>query len=46
MIASPDGADMVKKTLRSGRGDASSLGRRLAAELLSTGGDKILEDAS
>jgi hydroxymethylbilane synthase len=46
MIASPDGAAMVKNTLRSGRKEASSLGRRLAAELLGTGGEKILRGAS
>jgi hydroxymethylbilane synthase len=46
MIASPDGRDMVKKTLRSGRREASSLGRRLAVELLSNGGDMILKDGA
>jgi hydroxymethylbilane synthase len=46
MIASPDGRDMLKKTLRSGRKAASSLGRRLADELLNSGGGKLLEGAS
>jgi hydroxymethylbilane synthase len=46
VIASPDGKDFVKRSLRSPQAEASSLGRRLATELLEMGGKEILEDGT
>ena len=46
LIASPDGKDFVKRSLRSTRAEASSLGRRLATELLDMGGKGILEEGA
>ncbi len=46
MIASTDGREIVKESLRSTPSEASSLGRLLATELLEAGGERILRTAS
>jgi hydroxymethylbilane synthase len=47
VIATSDGREVVKKTLRSGSKETpSSLGTRLASALLRSGGDMILKEAA
>lgn len=42
MIASPDGSEVLKRTLTSPSGEAESLGRKLGEEMLQLGGEEIL----
>jgi hydroxymethylbilane synthase len=42
VIASPDGRELVRRTLTSPSGEAEELGRRLGEEMLSLGGERIL----
>jgi hydroxymethylbilane synthase len=42
MISSPDGSELLKRTLTSPSRDAESLGRKLGEEMLHLGGEKIL----
>ncbi len=42
MIASPDGNELIRRTLSSASGDAGALGRKLGEEMLQHGGEKIL----
>jgi hydroxymethylbilane synthase len=42
MLASPDGADLVRVTTQASAGDPMAAGRRLADLLIDSGGDRIL----
>jgi hydroxymethylbilane synthase len=42
MIASPDGKELLRRTLSSTADDAGALGRKLGEEMLEQGGEKIL----
>jgi porphobilinogen deaminase len=42
MIASPDGKELLRRTLSSASNDPEALGRKLGEEMLKQGGEKIL----
>lgn len=42
MIASPDGKELLRRTMSSTSNDAEALGRKLGEEMLQQGGEKIL----